>query len=112
MPKITLYYLLKLLIFGLKSNCKVLAMKFARQIVLFSFVILASASQGGGKDESAEIEAYRLARLGYLLESAKNEHPVEPPDDKESIEFEDEFDCPTKPGSDMDYIQDIAQERY
>ena len=110
MPKITLYYLLKLLIFGLKSNCKVLAMKLARPIVLLSFIFLASASQGGGKDESAEIEAYRLARLGYLLNSAKNEHPVEP-DDKESIEFEDEFDCPTKPGSDMDYIQDIAHER-
>ena len=89
-------------------------MKFARPFVLFSIVILASASQGGGKDESTEIEAYRLARLGYLLKSAKNEHPVEPPDEKESIEFEDddnEFNCPTKPGSDMDYIQDIAHER-
>ena len=81
----------------------------------FLLFFLASASQGGSKDESAEIEAYRLARLGYLLESAKNEHPVELPDDKESIEFEDddnEFDCPAKPESDMDYIQDIAQERY
>ena len=86
-------------------------MKLARPFVLLSFIFLASASQGGGKDESTEIEAYRLARLGYLLESAKNELPVEPPDEKESIEFEDEFDCPTKPGSDMDYIQDIAHER-
>ena len=90
-------------------------MKLARPFVLLSFIFLASASQGGGKDESTEIEAYRLARLGYLLESAKNELPtVEPPDEKESIEFEDddnEFDYPAKPGSDMDYIQDIVQER-
>ena len=94
-------------------------------VYLFLFFIASASSTTYTTDESAELEAYRIAKLGYLISSAQThkdsdtkeitKEPNPEPDDRDNIrepnpEPDYREDMPISE-HDIQFVKDVKQER-